>query len=170
MLSNSVFSSRCDSSGSLNLTSLWWVPFYSVLLILLPVLTIVLTTIWLLWFLKRRAGLQRRGILTLVLISGVFVLSYTPIAALLASYAIVDPTDPAHKDYYDTFYRVSTFLNCLNYIANPVIYFVSISSFKQFVVGVVSRKGGSSPALSSTVVGNRSVRRLEEGGNPPSVR
>ena len=123
---------RCDYSNS-HSASLWWVPVYSILFIILPIILILVTTAWLLWYVNKERGLLRQSILTLIFISGVFVFSYTPLAIMLICYIFIDPGDPDNAPFYDQFFKISVFINYLNYTANPVVYYRSISSFNRFV-------------------------------------
>ena len=145
---------RCDSSSG-HSASLWWVPVYSVLFIIIPILLIIVTTVWLLWYVNKERGLQRQSILTLILISGVFVLSYISVAAMLICYIFVDPGDPENTSFYDHFFKVSMFINYVNYTLNPLVYYRSISSFNRFVKTKVFRvRPQITPQFSSTTSTN----------------
>ena len=135
----SASSYRCD--GSYELTSgKWWLPVLSVLFGLVPIVVVTVTTLWLMFYVKRVRGLQKRGVVTLVLVSVVFMVAHTPYVLLFLSYAVLEPGDPRYATFYEHYYRFSLFIVFINYVANPFIYFVSIESFKEFVMTYIFRR------------------------------
>ena len=111
-----------------------------VLFVFLPVLTILITAIWLGALVKRvTGGIQRQSVLTLIFISLVFFISYIPLFCLGYVKRNISEERQAHLPWLPLLLQVSTLLVNVNFAANPLIYFLTIRSFSVFVkVGVKS--------------------------------
>ena len=115
----------------------------------LPIGVIVVTTILMLMLLYVRQvqGLQRQGVVTLVIVSGVYFVSYVPTVVLGCYYwefAIASSGEPTQADVKSvvSFYKFASFAQYLNFAANPLIYFVTVKSFNGFVRQMVRRITG----------------------------
>ena len=105
----------------------------AVLLVLVPILTILITTIWLACLVKRVTGaIQRQGVLTLLLVSLVFISSYAPYFCFIIMRDSL-PTELTHTIWFATFFRTTTLAVYASSAANPIIYSLSIRSFGTFV-------------------------------------
>ena len=99
--------------------------------IALPLTIISAVTAHLLWVVKRAAGLKRQTLLTLIAISGVFIISVVPfmIFMILKQAGVVqfdNSTAPV--------LRFTVFIGFLNFSCNPIVYFLTITSFSEYVM------------------------------------
>ena len=101
--------------------------------VLVPCLVILITTICLLCFVHKVKGLQRQSVQTLVLVSGVFCLSFIPFGVTTALVAVGDSEAWSYGFNFAIYLRVSTALANLNAGVNALIYYLTIKSFSEFV-------------------------------------
>ncbi|KAL5253820.1 hypothetical protein ACHWQZ_G013558 [Mnemiopsis leidyi] len=151
--SNSSY--RCDGTfhGS---SSVWWVPAYSALFGLLPIIVVVVTTAWLLRFVKKVRGLQKESVVTNIAVSVVYVVALVPYTILQCSYLFLDKE--THRMFYVHFYRFSVFMMWINTTGNHLIYYFTVVSYKNFVKKMFSFKTGE---RSTTVVFNKNAQSFE---------
>ena len=117
---------RCVINFKLTLST----RIYTVATLFTNMSIIIGTTAWMLYFVQKVRGLQKEAVISLVLISVVFILSYIP-------YGISTVIQNAHignmGGAYRTYFICSVFVVFLNSFTNPFIYYISINSFKEFV-------------------------------------
>ena len=101
--------------------------------VLVPCFVILVTTVCLLCFVHKVKGLQRQSVQTLVLVSGVFCLSFIPFGVTTALVAVGDSEARSYGFNFAIYLRVSTALANLNAGVNATIYFLTIKSFNEFV-------------------------------------
>lgn len=121
---------RCDGSYTASRTS-WWIPLYSALFGILPIVVVVGSTVWLLYFVKKVRGLQRQSIVTNIVVSVVYIVAIFPYAVLQGSYIVLDKRE--YPKFYERLYRLSTFLLWINMISNPLVYYFTVASYKNFL-------------------------------------
>ena len=116
--------------------------------IILPMLIVIVTTIWLIVYLRTlREPAQRQTVITLVAVSVVYLVSYVLSVVLCfklmfeLSAEVVGSPSEGYLRFWAYFNRVAVFLQYLNFLANPFIYYVTVRSFKVFVKGVLRRMG-----------------------------
>ena len=125
---------------------------------LLPTLTLIVSTSWLFVFVNKTTGVHKHTVLTLALVSGVFLLSYGPYSAAVLLYSSLQ-----HDPRFMLYFRFAVFCPYLNYAANPIIYFLTLRSFREFVQKKLARWAHNSkirhakvaPYTSSTSGSNR---------------
>ena len=137
--------------------------FYSVIVVctFIPMIVMILTTIWLIVYVQRVRGLSKESVVTLIAISVVFFVSYIPISSRIipdtfvngmydklnelrddpdADYeAIVKKWDDLNEHYKGHYYAFTYGVQYVNCMVNPIIYFFTIKSFQTFVVDLVRR-------------------------------
>ena len=122
----------------------WLKPVSSLLLGLLPNLTIVITTVLLLVEARKvargaQSRLKWRGVMTVVLTALIYTISIVPLTVyyLAESYVKQKPGKPG--PFYTTFFSISmAFLN-LNTVANFFIYALTVTSFRSFLMANIRR-------------------------------
>ena len=120
---------------------------------LLPSLVLIVTTVWLFLFIHKTNGVHKCTILTLTLVSGVFLLAYGPYSVGVFLYP-----SRQHSPQFMVFFRFAAFSTYLNYAANPIIYFITVRSFREFLLTKVFywlrtsriRSSEAAPATSSS--------------------
>ena len=80
-------------------------------------------------------GLQKEAIVTLVLVSAVFFLSFVPHGMFFILSIIFKMINLEYSDSFVHYYRFTLFVINLNSVANPFIYFLSIASFNSWISG-----------------------------------
>ena len=120
---------RCDAID-LKHVDKWLDPIKSTLLVFVPLGIISITTIWLIFFVHKVRGLQKQSVITSILISLVFMASFVPFGIILVLGDNFNPENPYHMGCY----KIALFVPFLNFMANPLIYLVSITSFREFLV------------------------------------
>ena len=103
-------------------------------MIISPVLIVSFCSAWLIWHLRRLRGLQKQGILTLLLISLMFLVSYLPNAIYLVVWLV-----ESRDIYLKLFHGFGVYIQFLNVMGNPYIYLLSSRSFRNFVCGAIRR-------------------------------
>jgi hypothetical protein len=126
--SNSSY--RCDGTYHAS-SSVWWIPVYSAVFGLLPIIVVVVTTVWLLHFVKKVRGLQKDSVITNIVVSVAYIVALFPYVVLQGSYIALDPEK--HQTFYVHFYRFSVFMMWINTTANPFIYYFTVLSYNNFV-------------------------------------
>ena len=112
--------------------------------VFIPLLTIVVTSVWLLAFVRKVGGLSRQGLIVILSVSVVFFVSYCPLLFYNLSYFITDP--PV------SFYKFGIFVIFISSFSNPFLYLLTSRSFKEFLWGKLKRK--SSPFSRQNEIGS----------------
>ena len=115
----------------------WLDPVNISLFLLLPTCIVFITTIWLLVYVKRVTGANKQAVITMLPVSIVFCVAYAPIGSyFVTEESIVAMASPYLYDnfLYTTLYRYGMLVKFINNSANPIIYFVTIRSFREFVM------------------------------------
>ena len=109
---------------------------------LLPILTTIIATIMLLVEAKKivskgrneRGGYLRwQGIMTSIMTSSVYIMSYLPITVYFTAAPFVSHTSPGWAVFHIQFHRVAVSLTHTNIMANFFIYSLTVTSFRNFV-------------------------------------
>ena len=108
-----------------------------------PTLIIAVSSAWLLHFVHKVRGLRMEGVVTVLLVSFVFFVSYVPYSV----YEVVRKFMTARSKntaWFLLFRKFVVYFVYVNYAGNPVVYFVSVRSFREFVMDIFWRlwKGG----------------------------
>ena len=106
------------------------------------------TTAGLLWFVRRVRGLNRQSVMTLVLIAIVYFISFTPYGLLVLFTNILSPGQLGSL-WFVRFIRLAVVMPWFNFAANPIIYYLSIRSFGDFVRNAVRRRSMQTNSLNS---------------------
>ena len=120
----------------------WLDPVNISVFLLLPTCIVVITTVWLLFYAGKVTGAHKKAVFTMLPVSIVFCLSYAPIGTyFVAEKWIIQNAEPdLHKDpLYTSLYRYGMLIKFINNSANPIIYFVTVRSFRTFVLQKVFR-------------------------------
>jgi hypothetical protein len=96
----------------------------------IPMVCVVLTTIWMMYFVRRVSGIQRQTVVTLLVVSAVFFVSLAPALALPVLRAVI--RKPAGR-LFSILELVSPMAYSINCAANPLIYCLTIRSYGAFV-------------------------------------
>lgn len=151
----------------------------AIFFVLMPTIVIVVATLWLLLKIRRLHGIQRQGVITVLVVSLVFVISLAPWNVLIlywlpaALSATSDDPDDEPVDELanqgDAYvpYRVAIFMSYLNFAANPIIYYVTIRSFNRFVRRMMLRMlGQKNRAIDSTTNPTPPCNNSNPSNNP----
>ena len=112
----------------------------TIIFLLTPILVIMTTTVILACFLKKVNRMNRNSLLTLLLISSVFCVSWLPVTVYNFIMATASNLEyKVYADYLVYLYRFSVFVIYLNIAANPLIYMATIPSFRKFVKSLLNR-------------------------------
>jgi len=111
---------------------------------LLPMLVIVVTTIWLMVYVQKvRGSLSKEGVVTLIAISLVFIVSFIPMGTKSIVFWLLSKLlgGMEYEDWYNLVNAINAYYTelslsvpYLNCMANPIIYLFTVTSFKTFVV------------------------------------
>jgi len=105
---------------------------FAMMFTLLPSLLIFLTTIWLLCYVRRVRGLQRQGVITLLLISTLFCFANAPSGSYYFFKGALTNEDKA-SDWFQIYFSFSMYVLYINYACNPIIYLFTIRSYRRFI-------------------------------------
>ena len=103
----------------------------AILTIMLPAVIITATTVWLIYFARRTVGLQKQSIIVNILVSTTFSLAFLPFSAFMIWKGIGFSSET--KTASELLWVASSAIHYLMTFANPIIYYFSSASFKQFV-------------------------------------
>ena len=119
-------------------------PVSAVLVLLIPNVVIVISTVLLLRkarraVRKKKKGLKWQGIITVVMTSVIYTVSYLPfnLYFMLEPHLEKDPLSPG--PFFIQFYRVANAFVIINVLSNFFVYSLTVASFRQFVKMVVWR-------------------------------
>ena len=128
---NSYYSYKCGS---------WYLLYFAIFILLGPFFLILITSVWLLVYAarKRSTGLQKQGVMTVILVSVNFFISNIPHSV----YFVVQSTgkDMMKIPYFPQITRFVVYILNLNIMTNCMIYYLSIASFKRFVDSMFRRR------------------------------
>ena len=111
------------------------------IVLMTPIVIILVTTLRLMRFVQQARGLQMQGALPLVLVSLVFMVSWLPYGVYNAVVSFLQDDDIVqYSRVLATVDIISVFTMYFNFSSNPIIYYWTIRSFKEFVNGTVRRK------------------------------
>jgi hypothetical protein len=106
---------------------------YGLIYFVIPILVLLVSTVWLFLYVNKTSGISKPTVLTLALVSGVFLLAYGPFCVLVFLHSFL-----YHGPGLIVFYRFASYIVYLNYAANPIIYFVTLRSYREFVLTKIS--------------------------------
>ena len=111
----------------------------SVFFVVLPLLAIIVTSIWLACIVRRVTGaLQRQGVFTMLLVSSVLFLSFLPYLCVTIMRDTL-PEGQSSSVWFCVLFKVATLARNVNFAANPIIYCFTIRSFGFFVKSFISK-------------------------------
>ncbi|KAL5267389.1 hypothetical protein ACHWQZ_G004434 [Mnemiopsis leidyi] len=103
-----------------------------VLFMLVPMMLVAVGIVWLLLYVRKVCGLHRQGIVTILGISTCYFLSFLPWGLF---YILRGPLNLGSNIYVAVYYyRFATFATFTNFAANPIIYYVSLKSFREYSI------------------------------------
>ena len=102
------------------------------ILVFIPLLTIIITSLWLLAFVHKVGGLSKQGLIVILSVSFVFILSYCPLLMYNMCYLFTNPEV--------SFFKFGIFMVYISSASNPFLYILTSRSFKDFVWGTLKRK------------------------------
>ena len=146
MFRDVVFDYRSYRCTFLHVAGVWaWSdPLFVVVVVALPTLFIVSSTVCLLFYVNKVSGIHKEAVFTSIWISGIFILSYAPLCTYVLGEKWIlhdnDPADLPTDPVYKNLYRVGLFLKFINSMANPFIYYSTILSFNSYVKGLFGKK------------------------------
>ena len=119
--------------------------------LIIPIVSIVSTTLWLLRFVQKARGLNLQGSMTLVLVSIVMIVSWAPYVVYncIMSFSI-DNFKRNNAVFLAGFEMICTYITFVNFSSNPLVYYLSVSSFNKFVTRIVSKGQVAAHQNSST--------------------
>ena len=105
--------------------------------VLLPMVIVLVSIVWLLFHLAKVRGIQKQSVVTLLVVSSCYFTSFLPYGIYYVFGGFAEWKYQFDLAVY--FYRFALFMCFLNFSANPIIYYITITSFRNFVKGGVSR-------------------------------
>ena len=107
----------------------------SVIFILIPFIVILTTTIWMLKFLKKVDTLRPQNIPLVLSVAILHLVSFVPFLLYVVSMNILNPPPQVkyRGDKVAQLYATAVYLNYLNTMSNPVLYYFTSASFKKYV-------------------------------------
>ena len=132
----------------------------SVLFIFIPFLTILVTTIWILTFLKKVTNLSRQNIPLVLSVAILHLISFMPFLAYVITMNILKPSREVkyRTDTVAQLWATAVYLNYLNTMSNPVLYYFTSASFKTYVrrwwMKVRGEEGGGSSGMELSTASN----------------
>ena len=165
-----VIFSRCISTwkGS-SKQSLWMIldNMTSIVFVLIPFIVILVTTVCILSFLKKKSTLRRQNVALILSVSVLHLISCMP---FLLYIVVMNSLKPSSEVKYRNstvaqLYAAANFVNYLNTMCNPVLYYFTSASFSAYIrehsrrlLGRVRRVGVVDTVLDTT----RSVSASEK--------
>ena len=129
--------------GSTTLTrSMVYTNVLHLLAIIVPFTTICTATTWLFLYVRKVRDLQNQSVFVIILVSSVFTVSYMPhfIYRIMVMFRVNGIADSLFSD-------ISYYLIYVNFAADPLVYLITIRSFRKFVIRRPSRKQLVAPTL-----------------------
>ncbi|XP_063690499.1 uncharacterized protein LOC134823079, partial [Bolinopsis microptera] len=114
----------------------WLDPLSIFIFLLIPNIIVIVTAIWLLVYTHKMVGIHKQAVITMLTVSLVFCVSYAPVGVYFVAekWIIEAAGEDKHEDFlYSKLYRYGMMLKFLNNSANPIIYYATITSFREFV-------------------------------------
>ena len=107
----------------------------SVLFIFIPFIIILTTTIWMLKFLKKVETLRLQNIPLVLSVATLHLVSFVPFLLYVISMNILNPPREVkyRNDTVAQLWATAVYLNYLNTMSNPVLYYFTSASFKKYV-------------------------------------
>ena len=99
----------------------------------IPLVCVMVTTIWMGCFVRKVFGIQRQTIFTLLVVSVTLIFSLTPAIVFFVMSAVLGTQEIKTKECYRTLQIVFPLMVSINCAANPFIYCVTVRSFGAFV-------------------------------------
>ena len=107
-------------------------PLVAMVFTLVPLLVIVVTTVWLIYYVAKVRGISRQTLLTLLCVSLTSLFSFLPTCLFYLAQELVE--DSEKSAYWSrVFFRVAVQVVNVNSMANPLIYLFTVQSFGGFV-------------------------------------
>lgn len=119
--------------------------------ITIPLLTILVTSIWLLAFVHKVHGLSNQSLVVVLSVSFVFTLSTCPVMLYNVAYLFTNPSV--------VYFKLGAFLMFISSVSNPFLYLLTSKSFKDFITKKLRRKL-SVPFKSSATSNDLNMRRM----------
>ena len=108
---------------------------------LIPLLGILITTIWLLIIICRATSSNRQGVLVVLTVSSVFIISWCPLLSYNIYFLFSYPTN--------TYYKIGFFFTFVSGSSNPPLYVLTSRSFKDFLLKKVLKRSTSTVSRKS---------------------
>lgn len=156
---------RCDAAD-LKHVDKWLDPIKSTILVFVPLGIISISTIWLIFFVRKVRGLQKQSVVTSILISLVFMASFVPFGIIL----VLGDNFDIQNSFHMGCYKVAVLAPFLNFMANPLIYLASIASFREFVAQRLLNVKGWSDVRDNLSVRELSISRVSSNNVLSSLR
>ena len=151
----------------------WLDPVNISLFLLLPTCIVFITTLWLLFYVRRITGAHKQAVFTMLPVSVVFCLSYAPIGVYFVAekWIIENAGQELYKDpLFTSLYRYGMLIKFINNSANPIIYFFTVQSFRTFVMQKIFRVKSADLSRTMTRVDTRFSRQLTSISLPATQR
>ena len=100
----------------------------NVVFLFLPMLVTVVSTLWLLVYVRRKTSLRLQGVAVVVMVSVAFLASWCPFMMYTTAKNFVSTVPIVYM-------KLGIFCIYINSACNPYLYFLSSNSFKEFVRG-----------------------------------
>ena len=118
---------RCDTS-EVKEVDMWLGPLKSTILCFIPFVIVTVCTIWLIFFVHKVRGIQKQSVVTAILISAVFLVSFLPVGILM----LLGNRFNSNNSMHLILLKLALCSPFMHFMANPLIYLVSITSFRNF--------------------------------------
>ena len=107
----------------------------TVLFILLPFLIIITCTIWLYMFLRKVRVVQKQSIMLILSVGITYLLSFVPFLfyIILANILKLTPAEKYRDDVVAQVYAGVLYVNYLNTMCNPILYYFTSASFNKYI-------------------------------------
>ena len=106
-------------------------PLIAMVFTLVPLLVIIVTTIWLICYVAKLRGISRQTLLTLLCVSSTSLFSFLPACLFYLVQELVGDSEKSAY-WFGVLFRVSVQVVNVNSMANPLIYFFTVQSFAGF--------------------------------------
>ena len=107
----------------------------TILFVLLPFFVIIISTLWLYFFLRRVRVIQKQSIMLILSVGITYLLSFIPylLYVILANALKLTSAQKYRSNVVGQLYAGALYVNYLNTTCNPILYYFTSASFNRYV-------------------------------------
>ena len=107
----------------------------TILFVLLPFFVIIISTVWLYFFLRKVRVIQRQSIMLILSVGITYLLSFIPylLYVTLANALKLTSAQKYRDNVVGQLYGGALYVNYLNIMCNPILYYFTSASFNRYV-------------------------------------